>query len=174
MGTLLWNKPTKLNRWCLIDILSMDKMISENPFIDRVEENHIMILQVSIPIMRILVSRKGSHLESLNLKNCKAYLRKHDLRISGTKVCIQRNAEHQRLKDGNSESLYPRSSLVINCTGDVWGDVVLFTQKVYEKFDKMTRLGRVLGKRTVAGTVAGRVVKESYGAAKQQHIYFYY
>lgn len=31
----------------------------------------------------------------------------------------------------------------------------------------MTRHGRVLGKRTVAG----RVVKESYGAAKQQHTF---
>ncbi|KAK9949166.1 hypothetical protein M0R45_004701 [Rubus argutus] len=92
--------------------------------------------------------------------------------MSGTKVvCIQRNAEHQRLKDGNGESLYPRSSLVINCTGNVCKeDVVLFTQNVYEKFDKMTRHGKVLGKRTVAG----RVVKESFGAAKQQHIYFYY
>ncbi|KAI8016174.1 putative serine protease EDA2 [Camellia lanceoleosa] len=37
------------------------------------------------------------------------------------------------------------------------GDVVLFTQKVYKKF----------GKRTIAG----RVVKESYGAAKQQHTF---
>ncbi|KAK9948869.1 hypothetical protein M0R45_004427 [Rubus argutus] len=85
-------------------------------------------------------------------QRCKAYLRKHGLRISGTKVvCVQRIVEHQRLKDGNGEALYPRSSFVINCTGDVCkGDLVLFTQKVYERFDKMTRHGRVLGKRTVA------------------------
>lgn len=31
----------------------------------------------------------------------------------------------------------------------------------------MTRHGKVLGKRTIAG----RVVKESYGAAKQQHTF---
>ncbi|XP_028070810.1 splicing factor YJU2-like isoform X1 [Camellia sinensis] len=67
----------------------------------------------------------------------------------------------RRIKDGNAETLYPRSSFAINCTGDVCkGDVVLFTQKVYKKF----------GKRTIAG----RVVKESYGAAKQQHTFTTY
>uniref|UniRef100_A0A5B6YKX5 Putative zinc finger CCCH domain-containing protein 62-like n=1 Tax=Davidia involucrata TaxID=16924 RepID=A0A5B6YKX5_DAVIN len=35
------------------------------------------------------------------------------------------------------------------------------------RFDKMTRRGSLLGKRTVAG----RIVKESYGAAKQQHTF---
>ncbi|XP_021825074.1 zinc finger CCCH domain-containing protein 62 [Prunus avium] len=112
---------------------------------------------------------EGSDLDSLNLKECKAYLRRNGLRISGTKsVCIQRIEEHQRLKDGNGEALYPKSSFVVNCTGDVCkGDVVLFTQKVYEKFDKVRRYGRILGKRTVAG----RIAKESYGAAKQQHTF---
>ncbi|KAK9285298.1 hypothetical protein L1049_024489 [Liquidambar formosana] len=118
-------------------------------------------------VTRFLQERKD--LQALNLTECKAYLRKHDLRITGTKaVCIQRIKEHWRIKDGNCEALYPRSSFVINCTGDVCkGDVVLFTQKVYEKFDKVTRSGRILGKRTIAG----RVVKESYGAAKQQHTF---
>ncbi|KAG7011172.1 Zinc finger CCCH domain-containing protein 62, partial [Cucurbita argyrosperma subsp. argyrosperma] len=52
--------------------------------------------------------------------------------------------------------------------GDVCrGDTVLFTQKVYAKFDKVTRRGGLIGKRTVAG----RVVKESYGASKQQHTF---
>ncbi|KAI8012944.1 Protein ROOT HAIR DEFECTIVE 3 [Camellia lanceoleosa] len=40
------------------------------------------------------------------------------------------------IKDGNAETLYPRSSFAINCTGkgDVCkGDVVLFAQKVYKK-----------------------------------------
>ncbi|XP_062002692.1 zinc finger CCCH domain-containing protein 62 isoform X2 [Rosa rugosa] len=122
---------------------------------------------LSNKVIRFL--EEGSDLDSLNLKECKAYLRKHGLRISGTKlICIQRIQEHQRLKDGNGEALYPRSSFVINCTGDVCKeDVVLFTQKVHQKFDKMTRHGRVLGKRVVAG----RVVKESYGAAKQQHTF---
>ncbi|CAL5350305.1 unnamed protein product [Camellia sinensis] len=68
------------------------------------------------------------------------------------------NSSKPPIKDGNAETLYPRSSFAINCTGDVCkGDVVLFTQKVYKKF----------GKRTIAG----RVVKESYGAAKQQHTF---
>ncbi|TYH95016.1 hypothetical protein ES332_A12G078800v1 [Gossypium tomentosum] len=83
-------------------------------------------------------------------------------------VCQQRILEHWRIKDGRAEALYPRSSFFINCTGDVCkGDVVLFTQKVYKKFNKMTRRGKLLGKRTIAG----RVVKESYGKAKQQHTF---
>ncbi|KAL5992684.1 hypothetical protein ACLOJK_013603 [Asimina triloba] len=47
------------------------------------------------------------------------------------------------------------------------GDVVLFTQRVYKKFDIVSRAGDPIGKRTIAG----RVVKESYGAAKQQHTF---
>ncbi|XP_058187458.1 zinc finger CCCH domain-containing protein 62-like isoform X2 [Rhododendron vialii] len=118
-------------------------------------------------VIRLLRERSG--LQELNLKDCRAYLRKHGLRITGTKVeCIQRIMEHWRIKDGNAEALFPRSSFTINCTGDVCkGDTVLFTQKVYKKFDKVTRSGTSIGKRTVAG----RVVKESYGAAKQQHTF---
>lgn len=136
---------------------------------DEDDEDHNDVDDESLCNKVIRFLQEGSDLESLNLKECKAYLRKHGLRISGTKVvCVQRIVEHQRLKDGNGEALYPRSSFVINCTGDVCkGDLVLFTQKVYERFDKMTRHGRVLGKRTVAG----KVVKESYGAAKQQHTF---
>eukprot|EP00262_Sarcandra_glabra_P008342 TRINITY_DN21790_c0_g1_i1.p1 TRINITY_DN21790_c0_g1~~TRINITY_DN21790_c0_g1_i1.p1 ORF type:complete len:489 (+),score=56.37 TRINITY_DN21790_c0_g1_i1:39-1505(+) len=115
--------------------------------------------------------RGARDLQKLKLEECRAYLRKQGLRLSGTKeICIQRIKEHWRIKDGNGEKLYPRSSFVINCTGDVCtGDVVLFTQRVYEKFDVATRGGGAnpIGKRTIAG----RVVKESYGAAKQQHTF---
>ncbi|XP_019420301.1 PREDICTED: zinc finger CCCH domain-containing protein 62-like isoform X1 [Lupinus angustifolius] len=122
----------------------------------------------------VALLREGNDIESLKLNECKAYLRKHGLRIGGTRaVCVDRIREHWRLKDGNGYSLYPESSFIINCTvslsiGDVCkGDFVLFRQKVYERFDKMTRHGRILGNRTIAG----RVVKESYGAAKQQHTF---
>ncbi|XP_022739335.1 uncharacterized protein LOC111291702 isoform X1 [Durio zibethinus] len=117
----------------------------------------------------IALLKEGGELESLSLKQCKAYLRIRGLRITGTKaVCQQRILEHWRIKDGKAEGFYPRSSFSINCTGDVCkGDVVLFTQKVYEKFNKVKRHGRLLGSRTVAG----RVVKESYGKAKQQHTF---
>ncbi|KAI9164944.1 hypothetical protein LWI28_004776 [Acer negundo] len=117
----------------------------------------------------IFLLQERGDLGALNVQECKAYLRKHGLRVSGSKaVCIQRIEEHWRIRDGNGEALYPKSSFVVNCTGDVCrDDVVLFTQKVYEKFDKVTRHGRVLGRRTVAG----RVVHESYGAAKQQHTF---
>ncbi|XWS45295.1 hypothetical protein CRYUN_Cryun15aG0124500 [Craigia yunnanensis] len=117
----------------------------------------------------IALLKEGGELESLSLKECKAYLRNHGLRITGTKaVCQQRILEHWRIKDGKAEAFYPSSSFFINCTGDVCkGDVVLFTQKVYEKFDKVKRHGKLLGRRTVSG----RVVKESYGKAKQQHTF---
>ncbi|CBI29398.3 unnamed protein product, partial [Vitis vinifera] len=118
-------------------------------------------------VIRLL--QEGSDIKELKLKECKVYLRKHGLRITGTKeVCIERIKEHWRIKDGNGEVLYPKSSFFVNCTGDVCkGDVVLFTQKVYAKFDKVKRNGKLLGKRTIAG----RIVKESYGAAKQQHTF---
>ncbi|XP_011099191.1 zinc finger CCCH domain-containing protein 62 isoform X2 [Sesamum indicum] len=113
--------------------------------------------------------RGGSVLQELKLVECKAYLRKHSLRVSGSiEECIERIKEHWRLKEGNGEAFYPRSSFTIDCTGDVCkGDVVLFYQKVYQRFDKMTRRGSHLGRRTVAG----RIVKESYGVARQQHTF---
>ncbi|KAG0503584.1 hypothetical protein HPP92_003656 [Vanilla planifolia] len=113
--------------------------------------------------------QRNNKLDTLKLEECKAYLRKHELMISGTKTtCIMRILEHWRLKDGNGERLYPKQTFVINCTGDVCkGDVVMFKQRVYEKFDKVSRSGKILGKRTIAG----RVVKESYGEAKQQHTF---
>ncbi|XP_024978114.1 zinc finger CCCH domain-containing protein 62 isoform X3 [Cynara cardunculus var. scolymus] len=119
---------------------------------------------------RVVSFHQGSNdVKEPSLDECKAYLRKHGLRLSGTKEeCIQRIKEHGRLKEGRCESLYPRSSFSINCTGDACkGDVVLFTQKVYNKFDKASRRGDVVGKRTVAG----KIVKESYGASKQQHTF---
>lgn len=114
---------------------------------------------------------KGGDLNGLRLEEIKAYLRKHELRITGTKsVCIQRIQEHMKIKDGGGQKLYPRSSFVINCRGDVCtGDIVLFSQKVFEKYDLASRGGAQtpIGKRTIAG----RVVKDSYGAAKQQHTF---
>ncbi|CAH8339907.1 unnamed protein product [Eruca vesicaria subsp. sativa] len=112
-------------------------------------------------VTRLLTA--GSDLmKSVNVKECKAYLRKHGLRLSGTKpVFIERILEHWRIKDGSGESKYPISSFPINCKGDVCkGDTVLFTQKVKGS-------GKIVGRRTVAG----QVVKESYGTAKQQHTF---
>lgn len=119
---------------------------------------------------KIIKFLQGSaDLQELKLVECKVYLRRHGLRLSGTKEeCTERIKEQWRLKDGNGEALYPRSSFTINCTGDVCkGDVVLFNQRVYERFNKIRRHGNVLGRRTVVG----RIVKESYGAAKQQHTF---
>ncbi|KAJ0980986.1 hypothetical protein J5N97_009241 [Dioscorea zingiberensis] len=113
--------------------------------------------------MVIDLLERGKSLDVLKLNQCKAYLRKHSLRLSGTKAtCIERIQEHWRIKHGNAEILYPKSSFVINCTGDACkGDVVLFMQRIFAKG------ANVIGKRIVAG----RIVKESYGAAKQQHTF---
>lgn len=51
--------------------------------------------------MRIAVTivQEIGDLGALSLKGCKAFLRKHGLRLSGTKmVCIQRINEHWELK----------------------------------------------------------------------------
>lgn len=46
---------------------------------------------------RVVVLVAGSDLKALNVKECKAYLRKHGLRLSGTKaVFIERIVEHWR------------------------------------------------------------------------------
>ncbi|ESQ31167.1 hypothetical protein EUTSA_v10004096mg [Eutrema salsugineum] len=118
-------------------------------------------------ITRLLTA--GGDLKALNVKECKAYLRKHGLRLSGTKaVFIERIVEHWRIKDGSGKVLYPISSFAINCKGDVCkGDTVLFTQKVHQKYEKVKGSGKIMGRRTVAG----QVVKESYGTAKQQHTF---
>ncbi|KAL0911907.1 hypothetical protein M5K25_017843 [Dendrobium thyrsiflorum] len=90
--------------------------------------------------------------------------------IQGKKMIeqIKEDLLFLKLKDGNGVRLYPMSLFTINCTGDVCkGDVVMFKQRVYDKFNKVSRNGKVIGKRTIAG----RVVKESYGSAKQQHTF---
>ncbi|XP_010268684.1 PREDICTED: zinc finger CCCH domain-containing protein 62-like isoform X2 [Nelumbo nucifera] len=79
----------------------------------------------------INILKGGDDLHALKLEECKAYLRKHGLRLTGTKaVCVQRIREHWR-------------------------------------FDKVTRSSNVIGRRTIAG----RILKESYGEAKQQHTF---
>ncbi|CAI9110141.1 OLC1v1010117C2 [Oldenlandia corymbosa var. corymbosa] len=125
--------------------------------------------------------RERSDIGGLTLVECKAYLRRHGLRLSGTRVeCLQRIKEHWRIRDGRGVILYPRSSFNIDCTGipSFQRRAVAVTLYLYRplrsvllvyicRFDKVTRSGRVLGRRTVAG----RIIKESYGAAKQQHTF---
>ncbi|KAL4286357.1 hypothetical protein HN51_054174 [Arachis hypogaea] len=114
---------------------------------------------------------KGGMLERLKVDECKLYLRKNCLRLSGNKdVLVQRIKEHLQIINGGGERKYPPSSFVLDCKGDACtGDVVLFEQNVYEMFNIASRSasGPSCGKRTVAG----RIVKESYGTAKQQHTF---
>lgn len=109
-------------------------------------------------------------LEKLKVDECKLYLRKNGLRLTGNKdTLMQRIKEHLEILNGG-EKKYPPSSFVLNCKGDACtGDVVLFEQNIYEMFNIASRSasGPSCGKRIVAG----RIVKESYGAAKQQHTF---
>lgn len=61
--------------------------------------------------------------------------------------------------------MFDTSAFTINCTGDTCtGDVILFTEAV---FGGSFRRPRFLGERRVAA----RIVKDSYGGAKQQHTF---
>ncbi|XP_059458027.1 zinc finger CCCH domain-containing protein 62-like [Corylus avellana] len=113
---------------------------------------------------------EDGQLEKLKVDQCKVYLRKNRLRLTGNKdTLIQRIKEHTEIVNGG-EKKYPISSFVLNCKGDACtGDVVMFEQNVYEMFNIASRSasGPPCGTRIVAG----RIVKESYGAAKQQHTF---
>ncbi|XP_017251457.1 zinc finger CCCH domain-containing protein 62 isoform X2 [Daucus carota subsp. sativus] len=114
---------------------------------------------------------QAGQVDKLKVDQCKLYLRKHGLRLTGKKdVLIQRIKEHLDIVNGGGEVKYPPSSFILNCKGDAcMGDVVMFEQTVYEMFSIASRssVGPPVGIRTVAG----RIVKESYGAAKQQHTF---
>ncbi|KAJ4839584.1 hypothetical protein Tsubulata_020222 [Turnera subulata] len=114
---------------------------------------------------------QAGKLEKLKLEQCKVYLRKHGLRLTGNKdTLIQRIKEHQEVLNGGGEKKYPVSSFVVNCKGDACtGDVVMFEQNVYEMYSIVSRSASAPSCGT--RTVAGRIVKESYGAAKQQHTF---
>ncbi|KAL0341810.1 UNVERIFIED_CONTAM: Zinc finger CCCH domain-containing protein 62 [Sesamum calycinum] len=109
--------------------------------------------------------------ERLKVEECKIYLRKHGLRLSGNKeTLIQRIKEHIDIVNGDGEKKYPASSFVLNCKGDAcMGDIVMFEQNVYEAFNIASRSAN--GPPCGTRVVAGRIVKESYGAAKQQHTF---
>ncbi|KAL7140425.1 hypothetical protein ABFS83_09G120200 [Erythranthe nasuta] len=114
---------------------------------------------------------EGGEVERLKVEQCKIYLRKHGLRLSGKKeTLILRIKEHIDVVNGDGEKKYPASSFVLNCKGDAcMGDIVMFEQNVYEVFNIASR--SACGPPTGTRVVAGRIVKESYGAAKQQHTF---
>ncbi|KAI5665366.1 hypothetical protein M9H77_15219 [Catharanthus roseus] len=119
----------------------------------------------------ILKFIEAGQVQKLKVDQCKIYLRKHGLRLTGTKdILIKRIEEHLEFLNGGGEIKYPPSSFVINCKGDACtGDVVLFEQNVYEMFSIASRCAN--GPPCGTRVIAGRVVKESYGAAKQQHTF---
>lgn len=83
-------------------------------------------------VMKVI--KEGSDLKKPKVEHLKAYLRNYGLRMVGVKaILLSRVQEHLRIKDGQGEDIYPRSSFTINCKGDVClGDIVLFLQNVYD------------------------------------------
>ncbi|KAG2549324.1 hypothetical protein PVAP13_9KG268500 [Panicum virgatum] len=114
--------------------------------------------------------KQDGQLEKLKVYECKAYLRMHKLRLTGKKeLLLNRIREHIEVKN-DGEKKYPVSSFVHNCKGDACkGDVVMFEQNIYRRKKGAPRevKGRLCGQRTNAG----RIIKESYGTAKQQHTF---
>ncbi|KAI4987112.1 hypothetical protein ZWY2020_019912 [Hordeum vulgare] len=113
---------------------------------------------------------RDGQLEKLKVYECKAYLRIHKLRLGGKKEeLLNRIRDHTEVKN-SGDVKYPVSSFVLNCKGDACkGDVVMFEQNIYKrkKGDPRGIKGRLCGQRTNAG----RIIKESYGTAKQQHTF---
>uniref|UniRef100_A0A7N0UC34 SAP domain-containing protein n=1 Tax=Kalanchoe fedtschenkoi TaxID=63787 RepID=A0A7N0UC34_KALFE len=62
---------------------------------------------------------RGGKLEKLKIEQCKVYLRKYGMRLTGNKeTLIQRINEHIRILNGGGEREYPPYSFVLNCKGD--------------------------------------------------------
>ncbi|RLN41609.1 zinc finger CCCH domain-containing protein 62-like [Panicum miliaceum] len=114
--------------------------------------------------------KQDGQLEKLKVYECKTYLRMHKLRLTGKKkLLLNRIREHIEVKNDGEEK-YPVSSSVLNCKGDACkGDVVMFEQNIYRRKKGAPRdvKGRLCGQRTNAG----RIIKESYGTAKQHHTF---
>ncbi|XP_019450075.1 PREDICTED: zinc finger CCCH domain-containing protein 62-like [Lupinus angustifolius] len=140
-------------------------------------ETELEVLKMSSPSLadenfeKVQKMIEGGTPEKLKVDECKLYLRNHGLRLTGNKeTLIQRIKEHLEIIKGGGEKRYPPSSFVLNCKGDACtGDVVLFEQNVYEMFNLASRSAS--GPPCGIRIVAGRIVKESYGAAKQQHTF---
>ncbi|KAK1278064.1 Zinc finger CCCH domain-containing protein 62 [Acorus gramineus] len=169
----------------VIDVCSSDVDDRSESDTDELSDSTPSDRSVCDRVIRLL--QRGDDLRSLKLGECKAYLRVSGLRISGCKeVCVQRIQEHWREMHGdhgdimnndrgNCATGYP--VIHVKVTKNFQGMFVmvmsLCSSRGYMRsmfrFDIKTRGGgaKIIGKRTIAG----RVVKESYGAAKQQHTF---
>ncbi|KAI7750826.1 hypothetical protein M8C21_028088, partial [Ambrosia artemisiifolia] len=119
------------------------------------EDNNIVVEKLNMEISVDNCDRSGgNNLHALSLPECKEYLRKHGIRVSGTKEeCIQRIEEHNRPKEEKAKFLFPESSFSINCTGDARERDVVFLR----------------GKHVDKRTVAGRIVKVRQCGSRDKH-----
>lgn len=145
-----------------MDLGFVEDMEIVMPVLDKKDEE-------SFDLVRKMI--EDGQLEQLKVDQCRVYLRKNGLRLGGSKdTLLERIKEHLYIINGGAEKKYPVSSFVLNCKGDAcMGDVVMFKQNVYERFSVVSRSasGPPYGSRMIAG----RIVKESYGASKQQHTF---
>lgn len=64
------------------------------------------------------------------------------------------------------------AAFTIDCTGDVVaGDTILFTEGVFSGFCGRSRFGSSKPKRLGDRTIVAEVLRDSYGAGKQQHTF---
>ncbi|KAJ3673655.1 hypothetical protein LUZ60_005647 [Juncus effusus] len=108
-------------------------------------------------------------LEKLKMEDYRTYLKRYGLRLTGNKEVLQERVQkHLEVKDGRGERKYPISSFIFNCKGDACtGDVVMFTQFCNKLDKKESEKAKVPQTRLVVG----RIIRESYGAEKQQHTF---
>ncbi|XP_038899462.1 zinc finger CCCH domain-containing protein 62-like [Benincasa hispida] len=156
------SKPLEIVDMNLIVDMDIDDVAPNVPILNENDEKDIR---------EVLSIVKTGKLEKLKVEQCKAYLRKNGLRLTGTKdVLIQRIKEHLEILNSGGENKYPEYSFIVNCKGDAcMGDVVMFEQKVYEMYNIASRSS--IGPSRGTRTVVGRIVKESYGSSKQQHTF---
>ncbi|WCJ39363.1 SAP domain-containing protein [Euphorbia peplus] len=156
-------KKKSISRMCK----ELDEGFESNP--ETVDMNVEEVDEKSFEEVQKIIA--ADEIEKLKMEQSKVYLRKYGLRLTGNKeTLILRIKEHQEISNGRGEKKYPVSSFVLNCKGDACtGDVVMFEQNVYEMFSIASRSasGPPIGTRIIVG----RIVKESYGAAKQQHTF---
>ncbi|KAI4331323.1 hypothetical protein MLD38_029516 [Melastoma candidum] len=114
---------------------------------------------------------EAAQLGKLKVEECKDYLRRNGLRLTGNKeTLVQRIREHYEMRSGEGERKYPTHSFVIDCKGDACtGDVVMFEQNVYHKYSIVS--GSATDRPCAKRVIVGRIVKESYGACMQQHTF---
>ncbi|GAX83918.1 hypothetical protein CEUSTIGMA_g11342.t1 [Chlamydomonas eustigma] len=120
-------------------------------------------------------------LEECTVVQLKAFLYRADLKATGLKAELMGRVEDflsmKRTIGNRPETfasqtramkiMYPEASFSVTCRWVCKGDEVLFSQEVFDRYDVETQTGHCIGVRQVAG----RIIRDSYGALQQQHTF---